>query len=102
MAGSDKKEQQLAAGQSTSGGTEPLDVQEPDVRSVVIDRDATGLIPREKLNTNQIITLAEWFGSFPPAGRTDKYRLQIARKGSSSGWVKFLRISPTYRLNPDL
>lgn len=89
MAGSDKKDQQLAAGQTTSGATAPLDIQEPDVRHFVIDGDAFGLIPRLKLFVDQIITLAAWFGSFPPAGRTDKYRLQIARKGSNE-WETLL------------
>jgi hypothetical protein len=83
MAGSDKKEQQLATGQTPSGGAAPLDVQPPDVRHIVIDGDTSGLIPRAKLDTDQTITLAAWFGSNPPDGETDTFRLQIAHKGSN-------------------
>ena len=89
MAGSDKKEQQLATGQTPSGGATPLDVQPPDVRHIVIDGAASGLIPRATLDTDQTITLAAWFGSNPPDGETDKFRLQIARKGSNE-WETLL------------
>ncbi|WP_223505987.1 hypothetical protein [Pseudomonas sp. GL-RE-29] len=89
MAGSDKKEQQLATGQTPSGGATPLDVQPPDVKHIVIDGDASGLILRAKLDTDQTITLAAWFGGNPPDGETDKFRLQIARKGSNE-WETLL------------
>jgi hypothetical protein len=82
MAGSDKKEQQLAAGESTSGGASPLDVQEPEVSHIVMTGNPLGLIPRLSLNADQTITMAAWFGSLPPDTFIDKFRLQIARRGS--------------------
>jgi hypothetical protein len=89
MAGSDKKEQQLAAGETISGGAGPLEIQSPDVRLIVIDGDATGLILREKLNADQAITIAAWDGPLPPAPFTETFRLQIARRGSSE-WMTLL------------
>ena len=99
MAGSDKKEQQLAAGQTTSGGAAPLAVQAPDVRGIVIDGDPDGLIPRANLDSDQTISIGSWFGSLPPTGETDTFRLQIARKGSNE-W-KTLPPDRTYTGGPD-
>jgi hypothetical protein len=79
MAGSDKKEQQLAAGGTTSGGAAPLVVQDPDVSHLVIAGDASGLIPRAKLNSDQKTTMTTWGGTPPGPGDTDLFRLQWSR-----------------------
>lgn len=83
MAGSDKKEQRLATGESTSGGVGPLVVQNPDVRHFVIPGDLSGLIPRAKLNTDQKTTITTWDGTLPDDPMdTDTFWLQQARAGS--------------------
>jgi hypothetical protein len=84
MAGADKKEQRVAGRESTSGGAAPLVVQDPDVRHIVIAGDATGLIPRAKLDTDQKTTITTWGGTLPAdPGDVDYFRLQVARGGSS-------------------
>lgn len=84
MAGSDKKEQKLASNESVSGGTAPLEVQDPIVSHFVMTGSPVGLIPREKLNTNQNTTITTWTGSLPTETTdTDYFRLQIARGGSN-------------------
>lgn len=90
MAGSDKKEQQLAASESTSGGTGPLEVQKPDVRSFVIGGDATGLILRANHFKDHTIAIALWDGDLPtnPAD-IETFRLQITRRGSNE-WTTLL------------
>ncbi|WP_095056053.1 hypothetical protein [Pseudomonas sp. Irchel s3f7] len=82
MAGSDKKEQRLDAGKSTAGGNVPFVVQDPDVSHIVID--ATGLILRKTLDTDQTITINTWSGSLPTnPDYTEYFRLQIARANSN-------------------
>ncbi|WP_448108035.1 hypothetical protein [Pseudomonas azerbaijanoccidentalis] len=89
MAGSDKKEQQLATDEFSSGGAEPFVVQEPDVSHFVIAGDASGLIPRVKLNTDQTTTITTWGGTLPTDPLdTDFFRLQVTR-GSSNEWTLF-------------
>ncbi|KAI2693192.1 hypothetical protein [Pseudomonas sp. TNT3] len=83
MAGPEKKEQRLAAGESSSGGAQPLVVQDPDVKHIVINGDANGLIRREKLKTDQTVTITTWGGTLPGTGDgTDYFRLERARGGS--------------------
>jgi len=117
MAGSDKKEQQLAAREAASDGTAPLAVQSPDVSQIVLPGNPVGLIPRARLSTDQTITIEVWDGTLPtnPAF-SETFRLQIARRGSGewttlppeltytggSDWVPLqFKLPSSYMLDPE-
>lgn len=87
MAGSDKKEQKLASDESVSSGPALLVVQEPDVSHFVMSGSPVGLIPREKLNTDQTTTITSWGGTIPD-GETEYFRLRYAR-ADSDVWTNF-------------
>ena len=82
MAGSDKKEQRLAAGEATSGGAAPLAVDPPDVSHLVID--ASGLMLRKTLDSDLKTTITTWSGNLPSnPGDNEIFKLQYARAGSN-------------------
>lgn len=117
MAGSDKKEQQLAAREATSGGAAPLAVQSPDVSHIVMAGNPVGLIPRASLDADQTITIQVWDGPLPTRPtQTDRFKLEIARRGSNEWtlispeltykggdtWVPLVFTLPSaFMLNPD-
>lgn len=117
MAGSDKKEQQFAAREATSGGAAPLEVQSPDVSHIVMAGNPVGLIPRASLDTDQTITIQVWDGPLPTRPtQTDRFKLEIARRGSNEWtlispeltykggdtWVPLVFTLPSaFMLNPD-
>ncbi|MEJ8862560.1 hypothetical protein [Pseudomonas jessenii] len=117
MAGSDKKEQQFAAREATSGGAAPLEVQSPNVSHIVMAGNPVGLIPRASLDTDQTITIQVWDGPLPTRPtQTDRFKLEIARRGSNEWtlispeltykggdtWVPLVFTLPrSFMLNPD-
>lgn len=82
MAGSDKKQQKMASGESVSGGAVPFVVQDPDVSHFVMAGQPQGLIPRVKLNSDQTTTITTWANPIFD-GDTEYFRLQITRAASN-------------------
>lgn len=87
MAGSDKKEQEVASSESVSGGAAPFVVQDPDVTHFILSGQPEGLIHKENLKSDQKTTITT-FSPLPDPGETEYYALEWVRAGQDN-WETF-------------